>query len=160
MGAIQKIVAETVQQDDESAPDQKRIVTRLATRFFLQGLGLARALGGGDILDGLIMLAITDANTRHLNATGVGFQAHGDVPPDEARRPVSVYLVARELGLSYETARRHVQSLIRRGMVERLSDGIVVPARIFEDAAVMELTRKNYVNVRKFIANLRDINAL
>jgi biotin operon repressor len=143
--------------NDETTADQKRIVARLGARWFLQGLGLVRGLGGGDILDGLIMLAVVDANTRHLNGPDGQYHSVGDIPPDEARQPVSVYLVARELGISYETARRHVQRLIKAGRMVRSADGIMVPGQIFAQQEVMGLTHRNYLNTRRFIDELKGL---
>lgn len=142
--------------NDEPSADQYRLATRIATRYFLQSLALVRAFGRKDILDGLILLAITDANTRHLTAPDSGYRSSDDVPPDAARQPVSVYLVARELGLSYETARRHVQNLIKAGLVERIEQGVVVPGRVFADPQVVDMTRKTFINTRRFVEVLRQ----
>ncbi len=143
--------------NDDSAEDQKRIVARIATRWFLQGMNEVRALGAGDILDGLIMLAVTDANTRHLNAADSPYHASRDVPPDEDRLPVSVYVIAKELGISYETARRHVQRLIQNGRIERVAEGIIVPGRVFASRDTLVLTERNFANVQSFIRQLRAV---
>lgn len=146
--------------NDEPNIDQKRIVTRLGARWFLQSLNLVKTFGGGDILDGLILLAITDANTRHLNGPDGRFQASTDIPPNDVRRPVSVYVVARELSISYETARRHVQRLIKAGKIERVEDGVVVPDSVFAHSETLGLTAKNYSNTRRFLDQLREVGAI
>ncbi len=146
---------------NEDAPqDCKRLVTRVSTRWLLSSLAAVRAFGNGDILDGLILLAITDANTRHMNGPDGRYQSVADIPPDEVRHPVSVYVIARDLGLSYETARRHVQRLIKAGRVERLEDGVVVPGRVFAEQEMMGLTSRTYNNTRRFVEQLRDLGAL
>ncbi|HYE45842.1 MAG TPA: hypothetical protein VEA44_08725 [Caulobacter sp.] len=155
-----KATAHPVAVNDEAALDQKRLVARIGSRWFLNALGLVRAFGNGDILDGLILLAITDANTRHMNGADSGYRAVQDIPPDEHRQPVSVYVIARDLGLSYETARRHVQRLIKAGRVERLEDGVVVPGRVFAEQETMNLTSRNYANTRRFLDQLREVGAL
>ncbi|MDO9338707.1 MAG: DeoR family transcriptional regulator [Caulobacter sp.] len=144
----------------ESSIDQKRLVARLGARWFLQGLTLVKTFGGGDILDGLILLAVTDANTRHLNGPDGRYQSSSDIPPNDARRPVSVYVVARELGVSYETARRHVQRLIKAGKIERVEDGVVVPDAVFAEYEIQGLTAKNYSNTRRFLDQLRDVGVI
>ncbi|WGM40380.1 DeoR family transcriptional regulator [Caulobacter sp. NIBR1757] len=146
--------------NDETTIDQKRIVARLSSRWFLQGLTLVKSFGGGDILDGLILLAITEANTRHLNGPDGRFQASNDIPPNDVRRPVSVYVVARELGISYETARRHVQRLIKAGKIDRVEDGVVVPDSVFADYETQGLTAKNYSNTRRFLDQLRELGVI
>ena len=146
--------------NDEPTIDQKRIVARLSSRWFLQGLTLVKTFGGGDILDGLILLAITEANTRHLNGLDGRYQASDDIPPNDARRPVSVYVVARELGISYETARRHVQRLIKAGRVERVEDGVMVPGAVFAEYETQGLTAKTYANTRRAVEQLREIGVI
>lgn len=146
--------------NDEPSIDQKRIVARLSSRWFLQTLTLVKSFGGGDILDGLILLAVTEANTRHLNGPEGRYHSSSDIPPNDVRRPVSVYVVARELGISYETARRHVQRLIKSGRIERVEDGVVVPETVFADYDTQGLTAKNYTNVRRFLDQLRDIGVI
>lgn len=155
-----KAVAPPSAVNDEATIDQKRIVTRLGSRWFLQSLSLVKAFGGGDILDGLILLAITDANTRHLNGPDGRYQASNDIPPNDVRRPVSVYVVARELGISYETARRHVQRLIKAGKIERIEEGVVVPEAVFAEYETQGLTAKNYSNTRRFLDQLREVGAI
>jgi|LauGreDrversion4_2_1035121.scaffolds.fasta_scaffold1070139_2 hypothetical protein len=146
--------------NDEPSTDQKRIVARLGSRWFLQSLTVVKSFGGGDILDGLILLAVTDANTRHLNGPDGRYHASNDIPPNDVRRPVSVYVVARELGISYETARRHVQRLIKSGRVERVEDGVVVPDSVFADYETQGLIAKSFTNTRRFLDQLRDIGVI
>lgn len=143
-----------------SSSDKKRLAARIGTRWFLQSLAIARSFGGGDILDGLILLAITDANTRYLNTPQAGFYRVEDIPPDDVRQPVSVYQIARDLGLSYETARRHVQQLIKAGKIERKADGIIVPARLFAERENLGLTGKSYRNLQALVDQMKEIEAI
>lgn len=140
-----------------STSDKKRLAARIGTRWFLQSLSLARSFGGGDILDGLILLAITDANTRYLNDPASGFQCVEDIPPDGMRQSVSVYQIARDLGLSYETARRHVQQLIKAGKIDRKADGIIVPARLFAERENLGLTGRSYKNLQCLVEQMKEI---
>ncbi|MBI1405628.1 MAG: hypothetical protein GC145_05835 [Caulobacter sp.] len=140
--------------------DNRRAVVRIGTRWFLECLANVRAFGGGDILDGLIMLSITDANTRHLNLEDDRYNGARDVPPDEVRRPVSVYVVARELGMSYETTRRHVQRLIKAGRVERHESGVLIPERVFTAPETLLLTTRTYTTTRKLVDAMREMGVL
>ncbi|MBX3479031.1 MAG: hypothetical protein KF842_01380 [Caulobacter sp.] len=144
----------------ELSTDNRRAVVRIGTRWFLDCLANVRAFGGGDILDGLIMLSITDANTRHLNSEDDRYNGARDVPPDDVRRPVSVYVVARELGMSYETTRRHVQRLIKAGLVERHETGVLIPERVFNAPETLLLTSRTYTTTRKLIEAMRAIGVL
>jgi len=151
---------DTIEHPEGSPADKKRLAARVAVTWFLQNLANARALGGGDILDGLIMLSIVEANTSHLNEPQYGFKCMGDIPPDDVRQPVSVYQVARELGLSYETTRRHVQHLIQAGKVERKAEGIIVPASLFAEPENLNLTNTAYRNLMEFAEQLKDLEII
>jgi len=142
--------------NEDTSQDRKRLVTRISSRWLLSSLSMVRTFGNGDILDGLILLAITDANTRHLNGAEGAYAGVDDIPPDELRQPVSVYVIARDLGLSYETARRHVQRLIKAGRIDRVEDGVVVPNRVFAEQDTMGLTSRAYSSTRRFIDQLRE----
>ena len=151
---------ETIEQPEGLPADKKRLAARVAVTWFLQNLANARALGGGDILDGLIMLSIIEANTSYLNEPQYGFKCMGDIPPDDVRQPVSVYQVARELGLSYETTRRHVQQLIQAGKVERKAEGVIVPASLFAEPDNLSLTNRAYRNLMEFADQLKKLGII
>ena len=55
--------------------------------------------------------------------------------PTPLRTPVTVYALARSLGIPYETVRRHVGKLKAAGICEAAADGVIIPARVFLSAA-------------------------
>ncbi|MDP2261397.1 MAG: hypothetical protein Q8J89_16945 [Caulobacter sp.] len=140
--------------------DLSRLALRASTRFFLKSVELlTRAVSDGDILRGVIFLAIVDANTRHLrpaDPVARSFGGTNDRVPDEMRRPVSVHALALDLALPYETTRRHVNALIDHGLCERVEAGIVVRAEVLERDAMLATHRRNIENLRTLFRDLRD----
>lgn len=140
--------------------DYGRLALRASTRFFLKSVDLlTRAVGDGDILRGVIFLAIVDANTRHLRPAdplAQSFAGTSDRVPDELRRPISVHALALDLALPYETTRRHVNALIGQGLCERVEAGIVVRAEVLERDAMVATHRRNMENLHALFRDLQD----
>lgn len=140
--------------------DHGRLALRASTRFFLKSVDLlTRAVSDGDILRGVIFLAIVDANTRHLrpaDPVAQSFAGTADRVPDELRRPISVHALALDLALPYETTRRHVNGLIDQGLCERIEAGIVVRAEVLERDSMLATHRRNIENHRALFRDLRD----
>lgn len=134
-----------------------RVAARLGSDYFLRSLSLLQGLGWGDLMTSLVCMAILQANVGHLDAPGgPGRQfADGDPrPPDDVRRPVSVLAVAANLGIPYETARRHVAKLIKAGLCVRVSGGVMMPAEAMDTPAHREVQRANVANLRRLYRNL------
>lgn len=116
--------------------DISRRVIRRSVGYFLALAQNIREAVGGDMIQGLIFLAIIQANLQPILEDETLDALYGgldDIPPDAHRVPVSAYAVARDLGVPYETVRRNAKLLIAGGLVERAaSNGLVVPSRVFE----------------------------
>jgi hypothetical protein len=140
--------------------DHGRLALRASTRFFLRSVELlTRAVGEGDILRGVIFLAIVDANTRHLRPSDPvarSLSGSKDRVPDDLRRPVSVHSLSLELALPYETTRRHVNGLIDKKLCERIEAGIVVRAEVLDREGMVASHRRNFDNLRALFRDLRD----
>jgi hypothetical protein len=145
---------------DDSENDHGRLALRASTRFFLKSVDLlARAVGDGDILRGVIFLAVVDANTRHLRPTDPAALAYAhtrSTVPDDLRRPISVHALALELSLPYETTRRHVNGLINQGLCTRSESGIFVPAEVLASKSMTATHRRNLENLRALFRDLID----
>ncbi|MDO9223865.1 MAG: hypothetical protein Q7U20_09175 [Caulobacter sp.] len=137
-----------------------RLALRASTAFFLRSVDiLARAVGDGDILRGVIFLAVVDSNTRHLKPSDSLAQAYsesGDTVPDALRRPVSVHALALELALPYETTRRHVNGLMAAGLCVRRETGVLVPAAVLAREPIVTAVRKNFDHLKLLFSDLRD----
>ena len=145
--------------------DRQRAAVRATTEFFLRQAQLLSELAGGDLLLGLLFLAITDANTRHLAERPDGrYQSIDDIPADDLRRPISVMALAQSLGLPYETTRRYVGRLIEGGLCERVARGLIVPERALQQERTKTTTQRSFQDVRRFVASLRragvDVDAM
>jgi DNA-binding transcriptional ArsR family regulator len=72
--------------------------------------------------------------------------------PDSLRTPVSVYALARDLGLPYETARRHVRKLKDAGLCVVSDDGLIIPSEILSSSQAQAAARHNV----KLVGDLVD----
>jgi hypothetical protein len=139
-------------------PDKSRVAGRLASDYLLRSLKMLGELADGDLLTGLVSLAIVQANVSHvdhaLGETGA-FDGLATIPPDVVRRPVSVLAVADSLGLPYETTRRHVTKLIKSGQVVRTKGGVVAPTSVLKDPRRQAMLDANIPNLRRLFRNLK-----
>lgn len=100
--------------------ERARFVARNIDRNFVTAL-IFLAINRANVCD---ITASPDAASRHL--------ALGEIPPDSSRTPVTIYALARELGIPYETVRRHVGKLKAAGICVSVADGVIVPGRVFD----------------------------
>lgn len=141
--------------------DVRRQVQRLSTAMFLDSLERLTERVGLDLVHTLLYVTIVQANVRHLSgapATSPPFAALGEVPPDSERKPVSVYAVAREMRLPYETARRQVNKMIELGLVERAADGgVFTPTAVHARADWVAGTDESWRAIRALLDDLAQI---
>lgn len=132
-------------------------VHQAGSRFLLRSLNGLAALHEDNLASGLIFNAISVANVRHITATPTN-NVHGtldSIPPDRLRRPVSVLALAGLMRLPYETVRRHVRSMLERGVCVRVdSRGIVIPSQIHDHPARHQAIRSGYPNLVGLIDDL------
>lgn len=135
--------------------DVRRQVLRLAINMFLEAVEILMARVGLDLIHTLLYITIVQANVRHISENPDAASAYAglkDIPPDEERRPVSVYAVAREMGLPYETARRHVRQMTDAGLLARDSGGGVwTPAAIHHQAAWIAGAEVSWRQVQRLV---------
>jgi CRP-like cAMP-binding protein len=107
-----------------------RLIARISNDYFLDTTRMLAELFGGELITALVFLAIARENLREAPVADIGAPL-SDAPipprPDSERLPVTVYAVAKRLGLTYETTRRHVNRLIKEGYCRRLGGGLIVP---------------------------------
>lgn len=141
--------------------DVSRHVMRLGGDFFLSASQIITRSIDGDLVTGMIFLAIVRANVRHLldePGLAAAYFEPGDLPPEALRRPVSVYAVARELHLPYETARRHIGKLLAAGLCVRGGDGgVVAPAEVNDREEVRAAVRANFEATVRFAQAVADV---
>ncbi|MFD1191523.1 helix-turn-helix domain-containing protein [Phenylobacterium conjunctum] len=143
--------------------DRRRMALRVAGYYFLQTATLVTRAIDEDLLTALVFLGVSRANVRPLKedpAQDAAFAGAGDVPPDEMRRPVSVYAVAKDLRLPYETVRRHVVKLREAGMVEAGPGGVWVPNRVHLSPGLLSGMAENWEVARRFLRDAITIGAI
>ncbi len=144
---------------DTAGADVRRQVVRLCGVHTLATMQIATDAVDQDLITTLMFLAVSRANTREVTQQSQrsgAFSGIDQIPPDDLRRPVSVYALARELGLPYETARRHAQKLVATGLCERVEDGLVIPAAVYGREAMRVAVEDNWAETRRFIQALAD----
>jgi hypothetical protein len=138
---------------------RERAAVRLTQQFFLRQAELLSGVADGDLLLGLVFIAITTANTAHLaEAPSLEFTELDDVPPDQLRRPISVLALSESLQLPYETTRRYVGRLEALGLARRVGRaGVIVPSDTLEHPSTKERVQRSFADVQRFVAGLRRI---
>ena len=136
--------------------DRTRAALRIGSDYFMRSLLLVGELHNGELLTGMVSLAIIQANVAHLDAAAPGeFAGLDALPPDSARRPASVFAVSASLGLPYETTRRHVAKLVAAGLCRRVKGGVVVPAATLSSPAHRDMAGANLTNLRRMFRQLK-----
>jgi len=108
-------------------------------------------------VDLLILIATTTGNVQRALRTEVLPQAlRGIRPlPPELVVPMSRRAIARVTGLPTETVRRHVDRMVRRGILVARPKGVLAPSRLSEDwaaSAVLSLLESHAVCTEQLLA--------
>jgi DNA-binding transcriptional ArsR family regulator len=135
--------------------DVRRQVLRLTINMFLEAVEVLMARLGLDLVHTLLYITIVQANVRHISENPdltAAYSGLQDIPPDEERHPVSVYAVAREMGLPYETARRHVRRMTDAGLLARdAGGGVWTPAAIHNQTDWIEGAETSWRQVVRLV---------
>jgi hypothetical protein len=105
----------------------------------------------------LILIATTTGNVqRALRPGSLPDPLRGSQPlPPELVVPMSRRAIARVTGLPTETVRRHVDSMVRRGILVSTPKGVLAPSRLHEGwaaAAVLSLLESHVGCTEQLIA--------
>lgn len=144
------------------APNSRiRVAARLANGFALDLVKLGGF--GRDVVDGLLMAAISQANVAQVTRNGDLQRAYATLdqpPPDELRRPVSVSAIANSLRIPFETARRRILALVDLGVVKTTPKGVLIPTAPLNSPIYRFGAEAHYALVRNFYQRLRAIGLL
>jgi len=133
-----------------------RTVSRICTDFFLETAVGSADFFKGELVTALVFLAILRENVRHIDFAAQAAAANGmpiQPPTDTEREPVTIYVVAKALGLTYETARRHVKRLVDDGYCVRTERGLLVPAEVLMRPEVIRANERNLANFNRLLNN-------
>jgi len=130
-----------------------RLVIRLLLEFMVSAMPALARWHGGDLVRGVIFLAIAQANRPRLSDP----VRRAGIRGDEDLRPISVMAIAQSLRLPYETARRRVRHLERLGLVERREQGIVVPGAVIASREFEDFAAGTYALFLRMLRGLRAV---
>lgn len=144
---------------EEDAPKVRdRLALRFSTEYILRSIDLMTGVMNGDLVKGLIFLAVVQANTQHIVSDDALSQTYSEAdspPPDEKRRPVSVHALSVSLGIPYETTRRYVNKLLADGYCQRARRGLVVPAEVLTRPEMILALKRNFSNLNRLVTSLK-----
>jgi hypothetical protein len=105
----------------------------------------------------LILIATTTGNVqRALRTEALPEALRGSKPlPPELAVPMSRRAIARVTGIPTETVRRHVESMVKRGILVSMPKGVRAPSRLTERwaaAATLRLIESHAACTEKLIA--------
>ena len=143
---------------EDSPKVRDRLALRLSTEYMLRSIDLMTRVVGGDLVKGLIFLAIVQANTQHILSDDNLQQTYSEADdrvPDEARRAVSVHALSVSLGIPYETTRRYVNKLLSDGYCVRVRRGLIVPAEVLGHPDMISALKRNFANLQRLVVGLR-----
>src|SRR4051812_10751470 len=138
-----------------------RVAARLANAFALDLVKLGGF--GRDVIDGLLMAAISQANVAQITRNPElqrAYAALDEVPPDGLRRPVSISATANSLKIPFETARRRIAALIELGVVRIEGRGVIIPQGPLNSPFYRMAAEAHYALVRNLYFRLRGIGLL
>lgn len=136
------------------AVDNRRAVLRITTLEVLKALRSLAQMHDGDMFALLIFTSIWSANGEHLIGDDryAGLQ---NIGPDSTSKPISVEQLQRSLGVPRDILDRYLDMFIATGLVERVSNGLVVPGAVFTSAEMMDGAGEAYDRIVGLISALR-----
>ncbi|MES2340285.1 MAG: hypothetical protein V4597_01300 [Pseudomonadota bacterium] len=141
--------------EDLHGVDRRRLLSRLGGEYQLDAARRVARSMSRDVATVLVFLEISRANVAALTASRETVaEPHAGVPglpPDHQREPISVYMVARNLHMPYETARRHVRKLTQAGLCETVAGGVIIPARAILDPRLMAAAAETFAATVAFV---------
>lgn len=138
-------------------PDMRRQTYRLGSNYVLHAARLVAQALDRDMITALVFLAISRANVADFTETPEAATTFGgaqDIPPDDVRVPISVYRLSRELGLPYETTRRHVSDLKTLGLCLGIDGGWIVPSSAYERPSFIAAVEQNFSLTANLVVEL------
>ncbi|MGZ8363209.1 MAG: hypothetical protein ACXW3D_05055 [Caulobacteraceae bacterium] len=143
---------------EASNPRRGRYAVGLSLDYILRALNRYIEAFGGDLVDAILCIAITRANTQYLvrGLSPVEAMNFGLVD-DDRRRPVSIKSVADSLGLPYETVRRRIGRLAENGVCTMVRGGVIIGRTVIDGPGVNQALDANLADLTRFCNELKRI---
>ncbi len=133
-----------------------RAAVRCATDYILRWVEIANEAHGIDIIYSLVYTTLWAGNVSHLR--GKVYAEIDDIPPDEERRPITIRQVADSLGLPYETVRRRVVEMLKRGVAKKVGrEGFIVPGEALARPEMVASLRRSHASLTRFLKELKTL---
>ena len=132
-------------------------VSWIASDFMLRGIEIAAPVFG-DFTTSFTFLGVMTANARAItyDAAQAWTYAHAHTPPpDSARIPVSIRSLSEQIGVPFETTRRHVNRLVEAGRLRRLDEGVIIPTEVMQEDAFRANGQAVALRFARMIADLK-----
>ena len=106
----------------------------------------------------LLVGAIVQANVQHIlrdPKLRLALAHDNELPPDGARRPVSINALSTSLQLPFETVRRHLRRLADAGECSIVAGGVIVPLARLTTEEFQSSEQRAYERVKVFYQELQ-----
>jgi DNA-binding transcriptional regulator YhcF (GntR family) len=146
VGILERENGMTTQQED--------VVFRTGMETLLSCL-LLTARFFDDLVTGLVFKLVATANVKQLTNAPHTLAMMSSGVPDELRRPISVYNVARALHMPYETTRRIAKHLIQRNIFKQANGcGVFVPCEVHRQTDDADAQRASFQALAAGVAQM------
>ncbi|MBB3891507.1 hypothetical protein GGQ61_002235 [Phenylobacterium haematophilum] len=133
---------------------------RLSGAFVLRTLANASEVFEGDMMLGIVFMAIGQATVSHVAAERHLSEFEAGVAPDDMRHPVSVLSIAGSLNIPRETARRYVSRLIDLGYCQRVHGRrVIIPGEVYQRPELVQALHLNKRDLLLLLAAYRRAGA-
>jgi DeoR-like helix-turn-helix domain len=119
-----------------------RYISSFIVEFFSDFMCFAIKLNDVSVEEVAILCLVAAESTREIRKDPFVMKNFGTedfVFPDTLRPTVSIKVIHTQLGMSRETARRKVATLVERGFLKRAKGGVYLPAQTGDDDYTKEL---------------------
>jgi len=128
--------------------------------MILEIFDATRRTSGGDFEHCLIFATVSAANSGHVDDDPVLARTYADtVVPAEMRRPIRMLRIAESLGIPRETTRVKIGRLVRRGLIDRTPEGLLIATAPILDGRLDPMIDAQIAAVAKAVERLAAVGA-
>ncbi|MBT9470334.1 MAG: hypothetical protein V4514_06135 [Pseudomonadota bacterium] len=134
--------------------DNRRAIVRIVGYEIVRIATSMARMHDDDIIEYVIFTAIWVLNTQHL-ITDKRYAQLKSIPPDTARRPVTMDELRRTTPMPDHILVSYVEQLVEKGIVERTPRGLVVPTAVFTQPEMLDGTNELYGRMMAMVSTMR-----